>query len=99
MTEKIIKGEDVDFAESAVTIATNTAVDYAFDKAMDAMDDLMRKQEPVNYSSYAAQQRKKNKKITTEQVRKKMNKSITINRNVCKAVRNVGSIVKKVLMK
>lgn len=99
VTEKIIKGEDVDFAESAVTIATNTAVDYAFDKTMDAMDDLMRKQEPVNYSSYAAQQRKKNKKITTEQVRKKMNKSITINRNVCKAVRNVGSMVKKVLMK
>ena len=84
--EKKIKGEDVSLGSSLANIALGTAFDGAADWVSGKVTKAIGSYAPVNYSSYAGKQYKKNAEIAKDVIYSRMRRAITINNLVCDAV-------------
>lgn len=70
--EKYIKGEEINKIESVANIALGSIVDVGFDKVNDFIDEKIVSLKPINYSTYAGKQYKKNPGFTMPQIKSKM---------------------------
>ena len=80
MTEKAIKGQDIDVIDSVARIGSGTILDAGFEKMSDKVTDWIGSKSPKNYSSYAHTARKSKPSLTRQQIYRSMRRSIRFNR-------------------
>lgn len=95
--ERHIKGQSNSLAESVTRVALGTVVDTSVEKVTSTASKYVSSKLPKNYSSYAGQQYKKKTKITQQQIRRNMSRSIRWGTRISNCINFICNVFRSVL--
>ena len=95
--ERHIKGQSNSLAESVTRVALGTVVDTSVEKVTSTASKYVSSKLPKNYSSYAGQQYKKKPKITQQQIRQNMSRSIRWGTRISNCINFICNVFRSVL--